>query len=133
MKAYQTTSKASLWTGRVLFVLSVLFLLVDALMKVAKAQPSVEGSVQLGWPEDKVQLIGIILLISTILYIIPRTAVIGAFFITAYLGGAVAIMMRAGQSYYFPVVFGVLVWAGLYLCDGRLRSVIPLRKDNAED
>ena len=131
MKAYQTSSKAALWTGRVFFALSVLFLLVDAIMKVIKAGPSIEGSVQLGWPEDRVQTIGIILLISTILYIIPRTAIIGALLITAYLGGAVAIMMRAGQPYYFPVVFGVLVWGGLYLCDARLRSVIPLRKDEA--
>ena len=126
----KTQSNAALWTGRILSILCVLFLLVDALMKVANAAPSVEGSIQLGWPEQFVQGIGIVLLICTILYVIPRTAILGAILLTAYLGGAISIMVRVSQPYYFPLIFGVLVWAGLFLRDEKLRTIIPFRKDN---
>jgi hypothetical protein len=109
--------------------LSILFFLVDAIMKILKASVSIEGSVQLGWPENLVQVIGFILLGCTILYCIPRTAILGAILLTGYLGGAASIMMRAGVPFYFPIIFGVFAWAGLFLCDLRLRSIIPLRKD----
>ncbi|PZR41799.1 MAG: DoxX family protein [Azospira oryzae] len=97
-------------------------------MKVAQAEVSVKGSTDLGWPAEQVQTIGILLTIFTILYMIPRTAILGAVLITAYLGGAVAVMLRAGQFNPFPIVFGIVVWGALYLLDARVRSVIPLRK-----
>ncbi len=128
MKAYPTSSKGAIIAGRILFVLAVLFLLVDALMKVAQAEVSVKGSTDLGWPAEQVQTIGLLLTIFTILYMIPRTAILGAVLITAYLGGAVAVMLRAGQFNPFPIVFGIVVWGALYLLDARVRSVIPLRK-----
>ena len=128
MKAYPTSSKGAIIAGRILFVLVVLFLLVDALMKVAQAEVSVKGSTDLGWPSEQVQTIGLLLTIFTILYMIPRTAILGAVLITAYLGGAVAVMLRAGQFNPFPIVFGIVVWGALYLLDARVRSVIPLRK-----
>lgn len=126
----KTQSNAALWTGRILSILCILFLLVDALMKVANAAPSVEGSIQLGWPEQSVQGIGIVLLICIILYIIPRTAILGAILLTGYLGGAISIMVRVSQPYYFPLIFGVLVWAGLFLRDEKLRTIIPFRKED---
>ena len=79
-----------------------------------------QGSTQLGWPEANVQGIGILLLICTILYIIPRTAVLGAVLLTGYLGGAISIMVRAdaaGHSYFFPLLFGILAWVGLCMRD----------------
>ncbi|OJV12359.1 MAG: hypothetical protein BGO21_06325 [Dyadobacter sp. 50-39] len=121
------TDKAAL-IGRIISVLCVLFLLVDAIMKVIAHPISMEGSVALGWPADQVQSIGIALLVSTILYIIPRTAILGAILITGYLGGAIAVMVRAEQPIYFAAVFGVLVWAGLYLRDEKIRALIPFRK-----
>jgi hypothetical protein len=114
--------------GKIISALCILFLLVDAIMKVIKHPISVDGSAQLGWPVDQVQNIGIALLISTILYIIPRTAILGAILLTGYLGGAIAIMVRAGQPLYFALTFGVLVWAGLYLRDEKLRKLIPFEK-----
>lgn len=114
--------------GKIISILCILFLLVDAIMKVIAHPISIEGSVALGWPADQVQSIGIALLVSTILYIIPRTAVLGAILITGYLGGAIAVMVRAEQPLYFASVFGVLVWAGLYLRDEKLRELIPFRK-----
>jgi hypothetical protein len=124
-------SKVTLWTGRVISILCILFLLVDAIMKVIKSQPALDGSAQLGWPKEDVQGIGIVLLVCTILYVIPRTAILGAILLTGYLGGATAVMVRASQEghpYFFPVAFGVFVWAGLFVRDKKLRALIPLKK-----
>lgn len=120
----QTTSKGMLWTGRVITILVVLFLVVDFGMKIALAQVSIDGSVALGWPAEKVQLIGFILGIATVLYVIPKTSFIGAILITAYLGGAISIMMRIDTPYWFPLMFGVLVWVGLGLRSAKLREIV---------
>ncbi len=122
METNPNQSKAARLTGWILTGLVVLFLLVDAVMKVFEATVSMEGSTQLGWPAEKVQTIGIILLVSTIIYMIPRTAAIGAILITGYLGGATSIMLRAGVPWFFPVIFGVLVWVGLGLRDAKARA-----------
>ncbi|MBN9297568.1 MAG: DoxX family protein [Filimonas sp.] len=117
-------SKKTVWTGRVITILCVLFLLFDAIMKIVEEKHSVDGSVALGWPVDGVQGLGIVLLLATVLYVIPRTAFIGALLITGYLGGAIAVMVRTGTPYYFPVIFSLLVWCGLALRDARLRAYI---------
>ncbi|MBC9933233.1 DoxX family protein [Chitinophaga qingshengii] len=116
-------------TGRIISIIVILFALFDAIMKIIKNHYSMEGSVALGWPASQVQFIGFVLLIATILYAIPRTAVLGAILITAYLGGAVAIMIRVAQPFWFPVLFGILTWAALYLQDNTIRGLIPVRKD----
>jgi DoxX-like family len=131
MEIKKTPSKTLTWTGRIISILCVLFLLLDGIMKVVKSNLSMEGSVQLGWPENAVQPIGILLVICVILYSIPRTAILGAILISGYLGGATAIMVRAdlpGHPYFFPILFGILVWAGLFLRDDKLRALIPFRK-----
>ena len=127
VKSTSTTSKTSLWIGWIISGLCILFLLFDAIMKIIKEEHSVKGSVQLGWPEHAIQGIGIALLISTILYLIPKTSILGAILLTGYLGGAIAIMIRAEQSLYFALVFGLLVWLGIYLRDEKLRAIIPLK------
>lgn len=119
----KTHSKPKIWTGRVISGLCILFLLMDAIMKIINAAPSVKGSAELGWPANAVQGTGAVLLVCTILYIIPRTAVFGAVLLTGYLGGAIAIMVRAADSahpFFFPLVFGILVWVGLFLRDPNL-------------
>ena len=75
---------------------------------------------------------GIALLVSTILYFIPRTSILGAILLTGYLGGAIATMARLGQPFYFPFIFATLVWGGLYLRDEKLRALIPLKKEELE-
>jgi hypothetical protein len=120
----QPKSKTSLWAGWIICVLCILFLLLDAVMKVIKAAPSMEGSSKLGVPLDAVQGIGIILLICTIIYAIPRTAILGAVLITGYLGGAVSVMVCAKAPFYFPLIFGVLVWLGVYLRDEKLKALL---------
>ncbi|NRF37320.1 DoxX family protein [Pedobacter foliorum] len=126
LQATTTTQQSvkAVWTGRIVSALCILFLLFDAIGKIVKESHSVEGSVQLGWPEHLIQPIGIALLICTILYAIPRTAFIGAILLTGYLGGAIAIMVRAGQPLYFALVFGILVWIGLFFRNPKLKALL---------
>src|SRR5258708_1162943 len=90
-QSIKSPSKATLWTERVITSICVLFLLFDSITKVIREAHTIEASLKLGWPENLIQGTGIILLVCTILYIIPRTAVFGAILLTAYLGGATAI------------------------------------------
>jgi hypothetical protein len=119
-----------LWTGRILSALLGLFLLWDGAMKLVKPTFVVEATLGLGYPEAVIVPLGIVLILSTLLCLFPRTAVLGAILLTGYLGGAVASHLRAGGSAFevlFPVVFGVLLWGGLVLRDERLRSLLPWR------
>ena len=131
-------TKTNLWAGRIVSALAVAFLLVDAVMKIVKAQVAVEGSVQLGYPESTVVGIGVTLLVCTLLYAIPRTSIVGAVLLTGYLGGAVATHVRVGSPLLgyvlFPVYVGVMIWGGLVLRDSRLRAVIspPLISQQGE-
>ena len=77
--------------------------------------------------ESVILPIGIVLLVCTVLNVIPRTCVLGAILLTGYLGGATATHVRVGEPFFFPILFGVLIWAGLFLRDDRLRALIPLR------
>jgi hypothetical protein len=123
-------SKKRLWAGRILSGLLSLFLLADSVAKLVKPAPVVEGTIKLGYSESVILPLGIVLLACTIIYMIPRTAVLGAILLTGYLGGAVATHVRVGDplfSVLFPVIFGMLIWGGLYLRDDRLRALIPLR------
>jgi ABC-type transport system involved in cytochrome c biogenesis permease component len=108
--------------------LPVLFLLMDSVMKLVKPEFVVKATVQLGFPEGVILPLGIILLVCVILYIVPRTAVLGAILLTGYLGGAVATHVRAGDPLFshilFPVYVAILIWGGLYLRDERLRALI---------
>jgi len=121
---------AALWTGRVLTALPALFLLFDAAMKLVKPAFVVEATVRMGFAEGVIVPLGVVLLISTALYLAPPTAVLGAILLTGYLGGAVATHLHAGDGPFgvlFPAVFGALLWAGLVLRDRRLRALVPWR------
>ena len=121
-------SKTRVWTRYIISGIAVLFLLFDAFGKFAKPEPVVRGTLALGYPESLITVMGVILLICTILYVIPRTAVLGAVLLTGYLGGAVASNFRIEAPLFsntlFPVYFAVLVWAGLYFRSERLRNFI---------
>lgn len=120
-------SRTQLWTGRVLSGIASIFFLLDGIMKLVKPAPVVQATLQLGYPESSILSMGIVLLISTVLYMVPRTTIFGAVLLTAYLGGAVATNVRVSAPWFnifFPVFFGCIVWAGLYLHDRRLRSIL---------
>ena len=123
-------SKKRLWAGRIISGLPALFLLLDAIMKLVKPAPIVEGTVRLGYSENVIIPLGIVLLLCTVLYLIPRTSVLGAILLTGYLGGAVATHVRVYEGLFsivFPIIFGVLIWLGLYLRDDRLSALVPLK------
>jgi DoxX-like family len=124
-------SKKIHWAGRIISALPVLFLLVDGVMKLFKPAVVVETTVKLGYQDAVIVPLGIVLLTCTVLYAIPRTSVLGAILLTGYLGGAVATHVRVGEGLFpisFPIIFGVLIWGGLFLRDTRLRALLPLRK-----
>ena len=123
-------SKSNLWAGRIISGLPALFLLWDGAMKLAKVSFVVEATRSLGYPESTIIPLGVVLIVCTILYLIPATSVLGAILLTGYLGGAVATHVRIGESLFsviFAIVFGVLLWLGLYLREPQLRALVPLR------
>jgi hypothetical protein len=129
MENHSTCTPVTLWAGRIMSALPALFLLVDGAMKLVKPEPVVKATVELGYPEGVIFGLGMVLLACLVLYVIPRTAVLGAILLTGYLGGAVATHVRVGAGLFpisFPIVLGVLLWGGLVLRDNRLRNVIPL-------
>lgn len=122
-------SKGMLWTGRIMSAVPIGFLIMDGVMKLIKPAMVVDATVNLGYRENVILPLGIVLLAGTVLYAIPRTAVLGAIWLTGYLGGAVATHVRMGESVFsivFPIIFGVLIWGGLFLRDARVRALIPL-------
>jgi hypothetical protein len=128
VKSHTVISKRYLWTGRILSGLAVAFLLVDGLMKLLKPAVVMEATRQLGYPESDIAAIGSVLLTCTLLYIFPRTSILGAILLTGYLGGAVASQVRVSAGWFnviFPVILGALVWSGLWLRDIRVRSLLP--------
>ncbi len=124
-------SRIAFWSGWVLSVLPALFLLLDAAMKLAKPAFVVEATTQMGYAEGVIVPLGIVLLVCTVLYLAPPTAVLGAVLLTGYLGGAVDAHVRHGDGPFkilFPAVFAALLWGGLVLRDRRLRSLLPWRR-----
>ena len=124
----ESISGVQLWSGRVLSTLAVLFLFVDAIGKLLRVGPVVEGTVKLGYQENVVFPLGVLLLIGVLLYATPRTSVLGAIYLTAFLGGAVATHVRVGSPLATHVLFGVYVaaflWGGLALRSPRLLTLL---------
>jgi hypothetical protein len=128
-----SVSKTSMWAGRIISVLVVLFLLFDSAIKVLKLAAAVDGTIQVGYPAGVVRPLGIVLLACVVLYVIPRTSILGAILLTGYLGGATATMVRLSNPlFWMPVAVGVLAWLGIFLRDERLRTLIPLRSSTPQ-
>jgi len=112
--------------------LIVLFLLVDGGLKLAMERHVVEATTQIGYPVEVIRPLGVICLVCTVLYAVPRTAVLGAILLTGFLGGAIASKVRIGDPLFSSTLFGVYVaimaWGGLYLRDDRLRTLLPWRR-----
>ena len=120
-------SKAQLWTGRIVSGLVALFLLWDGAMKLFKPVFVVKATRDLGYPESQIAGIGVTLLVCTLLYLFPRTSILGAILLTGYLGGAMASQIRVQAPLFnviFAFVFGCLVWVGLGLRDLHVRRFL---------
>ena len=122
-------SRRALWTGRVISGLAVAFLIFDSVGKLLEVSPVIDGTKRLGYPPDVVFNLGVTLLSCVLVYMSPRTSVLGAVLLTGYLGGAVATHVRVGSPVFthvlFPTYVAALLWGGLMLRDARLRAFLP--------
>ncbi|MDN4072922.1 DoxX family protein [Fictibacillus terranigra] len=125
-------SKSRLWTARVMSGLVTLFMLFDGITKLLKLSVSVDGMVEMGFAEHHVITIGILALLSTILYALPQTSVLGAIILTGFFGGVIATHIRLDNPLFshtlFPVYLAVLTWGGIYLRDKRLQIIFPIKQ-----
>ena len=123
----RTSSRARL-AGRILTGIAVLFLIFDTAIKLVASPEAVAGTTQLGWPAHHVLTLGIIEVVCLTLYLIPRTAPLGAVLWTGYLGGAIATHLRLDNPLLshtlFPIYVAALIWGGLYLRDARVRALL---------
>jgi hypothetical protein len=130
--AVGTISNGAIWTGRVLSGLAIVFLLFDAAIKLVPLDVVITTSRELGIPTELARTLGVLTLACTVLYAIPRTSVLGAILLTAYMGGAIYTHVRAGSPPFTHTLFGVylavLIWGGLYLRDERVRALIPFQR-----
>lgn len=127
-------SSRQMWIGRIIGGLAVLFLVIDAAIKLVPIQAVHDTLVQLGYPGTPTfaRGLGVLALVCTLLYLIPRTALLGAILWTGYLGGAIASNLRVGNPLLSHILFGfylgLMLWGGLWLRNRHLRNLLPLRR-----
>ena len=129
-------ARAMLWTGRILTGLFALFMLGASIAPKLLGLPVVEETMsQLGWPAGYGLMIGLIELTCLVLYLIPRTSVLGAVLMMGLLGGAMATQIRVGNPLFshilFSIYLGLFMWGGLWLRDPRLRALFPIAREGA--
>lgn len=124
-------SKAMFWIGWVLSILSALMLIMSGSMKLIQpasmAEETATGLQHIGWRLDQMTALGIVELGCTVIYLIPKTSILGAVLLAAYMGGAIATHARVGDPFFVQVLIGVVLWLGLWLREPRLRALLPLR------
>ena len=117
-----------LWTGRILTTLGVAFMLFDSVIKFTGMAPVVDSLTHMGYAPSIAPVLGTIELICLTLYLVPRTAVVGAILLTGYFGGAIASQVRIGEPLFshvlFPTCIALLLWGGLYLRDKRVQQIL---------
>ena len=121
-------SNTQIWAGRIMSGFAALFLLWDGVMKLLKPAVVVKATRDLGYPESDIVGIGVVLLACTLVYLLPRSSILGAILLTGYLGGAIASQVRAQASWFnvlFAFAMACLVWGGLWLRDIRVRAFLP--------
>jgi hypothetical protein len=127
-----STAKKSVWAGRIISGFITAFLIFDAVIHLMKPAPVVEAFAKLNFPLRFAVPLGIVELFCILLYVIPSTSILGAILLTGYLGGAVAIQLPTGNSFFgeilFPVYIAVFLWGGIYLRDARLSALVPFQR-----
>jgi hypothetical protein len=130
VRSYRPSRKA-LWTSRIITGILAILLTLDASVKLVQSKEAVEGSAQLGFSPQTVFVIGVIGLVCLAIYLVPRTAPLGAILWTAYFGGTVVTHLRVGNPLFTHILFGVyiciLLWVSLYLRDPRVRALVGKR------
>jgi len=116
------------WSGRVISALPIVFLAFDGVIKLMNIAPVTESFVKLGYRPSVALAIGTLEIICLLVYLVPRTAIVGAVLLTGYLGGAIATHVRVGDPLlthvFFPLYVATLLWLGLLLRDERLRALV---------
>ena len=129
-----TQSIARIWIGRALTTIAVLFLVMDATIKILKLPAAIDSTVQVGYSAGVVLPLGLLELALLVVYLIPRVAPLGAVLWTGYFGGAVATHLRVGDPLFthvlFPTYIGAMLWAGLWLRDVRVRALFSSNNDS---
>ncbi|NJB70145.1 putative MnhB-related membrane protein [Saonia flava] len=136
MKTSRKVSKGTLWISYILQSLIAIMLLVGAFNNLLQTDMAVSGAIEMGYPKASVIYLGIVLLISTVLYAIPQTTFLGCLLLTAWLGGAIATHIIHNDpiiNILFPIVFGILVWLSIWLRNEKLRSIAKPRKKNDKE
>ncbi len=127
-EAKSSGSKALVYFGWTISILIGLALLASSIFKFIPANAEAEQGLQhIGWRADQLGTLGVLAILSAILYLIPQTAVIGAILVTGYMGGAIATHLRVGDPVVVQVIVPILAWLGIWLRDGNLRAILPLR------
>jgi DoxX-like protein len=127
-------SKTARWTGRTLSGVVVLFLLLDGGMKLLPLQIVTETMDKMGYgaSDNLARSLGLITIVCTVLYALPPTSILGAILLTGYLGGAIASHVRIDSPLFshtlFGLYLGLMLWGGLWLRDGTIRSLLPFRR-----
>jgi len=116
-----------MWAGRAISVLASLVFLMSAVMKLVGGPALEQGMAHLGIPLSLAVPLAILEISCVVVYLVPATAVLGAILLTGYMGGAICTHLRVGDPFYVQIALGVLVWLGLYLREGRLKGLVPLR------
>ncbi len=124
------SSKTTLWIGRTLSTLAVLVFVFTLTFGFLKPDVAAQGFAHYSYPEGAMMHIMIVEIVCVVLYVIPKTSVLGAILLTAYLGGATATHVRVGEPFVLPVGVGIVLWLGLYLREPLLRALVPLRSRN---
>ena len=121
-----SVSQPMLWSGRIISALPLLLILFGSVMKLAHTASVVEGFNKAGYPEDRILIVGLIEFVCSIVFLIPRTRVLGAILLTGLLGGATATNVRVGDpAVIAPILCGILLWTGLLLQDRNVRELLP--------
>ncbi len=132
METTHQISKSRLWTSRIMSGIVILFMLSDSIFKFIQPAPVIEGTLELGYAEHHIIVMGILGLLSIVLYAIPRTSVLGVVLLTGYFGGVIATHLRIDNPLFshilFPVYLAVLAWGGLWLRNEKLRALFPFKK-----
>lgn len=129
METANTPSRSALWIGWIASILPCLGLLISGVAKLAApASPDLDENLRhIGWRADQIPTLAVIEIVSAVLFIIPKTALVGAILVTGYMGGAIATHMRVGDPYVLQALFPILCWLGLYLREPRLKALLPFR------
>lgn len=121
-------SKPALWIGWILTAaIAAMLIFMSGIFKILQPQEVKDGFSHLGWDLELAMPLAAVEIACALIYLIPRTAVLGAVLLTGYIGGAIATHVRIGDAFVIPVVLGLVIWGALYLREPRLRALLPLR------